>query len=254
MISIITATLNAAETLSDNLTCIQLQIESQADEGQIEHILIDGGSTDTTLQIAKKQGGHISTILSEPDQGMYDAMNKGIRLAKGDIIGILNADDVYVASDVLEKVAKVFKDPEIDACYGDLCYVKDSPDKEIVRYWKSGSFHPNKFYWGWMPPHPTFFVRRKVYEQFGLFNLDLGTAADYEIMLRFLLKHNLKAAYIPQVLVHMRTGGASNVTVKSRLKANKNDRQAWRVNGLKPYPWTLMAKPVRKIGQWITRY
>ena len=111
----------------------------------------------------------------------------------------------------------------------------------------------NKFYWGWMPPHPTFFVRRSVYERYGFFNLELGSAADYEIMLRFLLKHQVKVTYIPEVLVHMRTGGVSNMSLRNRLKANQMDRMAWKVNGLRPYPWTLWGKPVRKLKQWIVK-
>jgi glycosyltransferase len=123
----------------------------------------------------------------------------------------------------------------------------------IVRYWCSGTFQPQKFYWGWMPPHPTFYLRRSVYEKYGLFNLELGSAADYEIMLRFLLKHRIRVAYIPEVMVHMRTGGTSNASVGNRLRANRMDRKAWEVNGLRPYPWTLPAKPLRKIPQWFVR-
>lgn len=279
-ISIITATYNAATTLADNLDCIRSQTTP------VEHLLIDGGSTDGTLQIAS-EAPHISRILSEPDQGIYDAMNKGLRLAIGEIIGILNADDFYADDRVLERVAKVFEDPTVAACYGDLVYVKgeggngewamgdgEHPSDEpramgkshllpiadslsrpfkILRYWKSGSFHPDKFKWGWMPPHPTFFVRRSVYEKYGLFNLDLGSAADYELMLRFLFKHRIKVAYISEVLVCMRAGGVSNATVKNRVNANLMDRKAWEVNGLKPYPWTLFLKPLRKIPQYWLR-
>jgi glycosyltransferase len=126
-----------------------------------------------------------------------------------------------------------------------------SPDFKTHRYWKSGLFSPEKFKWGWMPPHPTFFVRRRVYEEYGLFNLDLGSAADYELMLRFLYKHRIKVAYIPEVLVCMRAGGVSNVSIKNRLKANRMDRKAWEINGLVPYPWTFAMKPIRKIPQYL---
>lgn len=265
MISIITATFNASATLADNLDCIRNQTTA------VEHLLIDGGSTDGTLDIIKEycscltsHTSHLTRYQSEPDNGIYDAMNKGINLAQGDIIGILNADDFYTGNDVLEKVERVFDDPSVGVCYGDLTYVREmrevggetregSPAFDIVRYWKSGSIHPNKFYWGWMPPHPTFFVRRSVYEKHGLFNLDLGSAADYEIMLRFLLKHQVKTVYIPEVLVNMRVGGVSNASVGNRLKANRNDRKAWEVNELKPRPWTLAMKPVRKLPQWFLR-
>ncbi len=180
-------------------------------------------------------------------------MNKGIGLASGEVVGILNADDYYPSDDVLARVSAAFSDPEVGACYGDLVYVDGADVGRVVRFWRSGEFDPRKFYWGWMPPHPTFFVRRSVYEQHSLFNLELGSAADYEIMLRFLLRQEVRAAYIPEVLVHMRTGGASNASAANRLRANRMDRRAWEVNGLRCYPWTLWAKPVRKIGQWIVR-
>lgn len=243
-ITIITATYNAEDTLAQALASVADQKDVM-----VEKILIDGESTDETLSIAKRF--KLDKILTEPDKGIYDAMNKGIELAKGEIIGILNADDFYPSDDVLQKVVEAFRVPEIDACYGDLRYVDCADISKTVRYWHSGSFNPNKFYWGWMPPHPAFFVRRSVYEKYGSFHQDLGTAADYEIMLRFLLKHQLKTAYIPQVLVHMRRGGASNVNIGNRIKANMMDRKAWKKNGLRPYPWTLWVKPVRKIGQWI---
>lgn len=244
-ISIITATYNAAETIRDCLDCLKEQTTA------VEHILIDGVSDDTTLSIVNEYTTCLTHIISEPDQGIYDAMNKGLEIASGDIVGILNADDFYPANDTLAKVTQVFDDPKVDACYGDLLYVDCANSDKIVRNWRSGSFSPGKFYWGWMPPHPTFFVRRSVYRKHGLFNTDLGSAADYEIMLRFLVKYGIQAAYIPEVLVKMRTGGVSNASVKNRLAANIMDRKAWEVNGLKPYPWTLWMKPVRKIGQWL---
>jgi glycosyltransferase len=272
-ISIISAAFNAASTIADCLTSVKSQTIP------VEHIIIDGASTDNSLELIREISPH-TNILSEPDNGIYDAMNKGLRLATGEVIGILNADDFYAAPDVLAKVAKVFENPEVDACYGDLVYVKEvghgvNQGKErredgqfanrthipssftqnfhILRYWKSGPFDPQKFYWGWMPPHPTFFVRRQVYEQYGLFNLNLGSAADYELMLRFLLKHRINVKYIPEVLVYMRAGGASNESLKARLKANRNDRAAWEVNGLRPYPWTILLKPARKISQYFLR-
>jgi glycosyltransferase len=210
---------------------------------------MDGGSADPTLDIAYRYGNQLK-IYSEPDDGIYDAMNRGIKMARGDIIGILNADDYYPTKDVLSRVEEVFEDESVQACYGDLVYVDADNKEKVTRYWKAGEYDAKKFYRGWMPPHPTFFVRASVYEQYGGFNLKLGTAADYELMLRFLLKHEIKAAYLPMVMVHMRTGGASNASVSNRLAANRNDRKAWQVNGLKPYPWTLYVKPLRKVGQW----
>jgi len=175
-------------------------------------------------------------------------------MVKGEVVGILHADDVYASSSVLDQVAEVFQNPNVDACYGDLCYVRESHvQTKVVRYWRSGEFNSRKFYMGWMPPHPTFFVRKSVYDKYGLFNLNLGTAADYELMLRFLVKHRINPSYIPEVLVHMRTGGMSNASVSNRFKANRMDRRAWKLNGLKPYPWTIPMKPIRKVSQWLKK-
>lgn len=246
-ISLISATFNAAMTLIGCLESVSIQSLLP------EHLIIDGCSTDATVSIATANVRHQLKVFSDPDQGLYDAMNKGVRQTTGDIIGILNADDFYASPDVLQMVADTFRDESVDACYGDLCYVDYYDTGKIVRYWRAGDFHYRKFYWGWMPPHPTFFVRRSVYERYGLFNLDLGSAADYELMLRFIVKYRIRAAYIPEVLVKMRTGGVSNASLRNRLLANRMDRKAWAVNDLKPYPWTLWLKPLRKIGQWVIR-
>jgi len=253
-LSIITVSRNSSDTLS---TCLN-SIASQSIP--VEHIFIDCGSTDATLDIIRQEAPN-AVVVSEPDKGIYDALNKGIRIASGEVAGILHADDFYASADVLERVAEVFSNKEIFSCYGDLVYVaediqrkeggsQESKNNKIVRYWKSGEYDPQKFYWGWMPPHPTFFVRREVYEKYGLFNLELGTAADYELMLRFLLQHKISCAYISEVLVKMRVGGASNISWASRIKANRMDRKAWEVIGIRPYPWTLWMKPARKIHQW----
>jgi glycosyltransferase len=242
--SIVTATYNAADTLG---TCLE---SVQAQTVDVEHILIDGGSTDATLKVAKSYKGHVAKLVSESDQGIYDAMNKGIGMATGEIIGILNADDFYASSDILSRVEDVFEDKKIQACYGDVVYVDNKNLNDIKRYWSAGEYDSKKFYQGWMPPHPGFFVRASVYEKHGLFNLNLGSAADYEIMLRFLLRFQINAIYLPTVMVHMRTGGVSNSSFSNRIAANRMDRKAWRVNELRPKYWTLYAKPVRKIGQW----
>ena len=246
-ISIVTATLNSVSTLDDCLKSLKNQTLS------FEHIVVDGKSTDGTLELLKEYGSQITCLISESDNGIYDAMNKGIRSTSGDVIGILNADDYYADSRVLEKIAGVFEDKRIDSCYGDLDYVHRQNTSRIVRRWRAGEFQKIRFYYGWMPPHPTFFVRRWVYERFGNFNLKLGSAADYELMLRFLLKNNITSVYIPEALVKMRVGGRSNASIKNRLIANRHDRIAWKINGLKPYPWTLTLKPLRKIGQYLVK-
>jgi glycosyltransferase len=177
-------------------------------------------------------------------------MNKGISLATGDVIGILNSDDFYAHPRVLEKVARVFEDERIHTCYGDLIYVDPVNVKRITRYWRSGIHNPRSFYQGWMPPHPTFFVRRSVYEKYGNFNLSLGTAADYELTLRLLLKHGVSTIYIPEVLVYMRSGGASNASLKSRLATIRMANLSWQVNNLKPRPWTLTFRLLSKLIQY----
>lgn len=244
-ISIITATYNSQDTLLD---CIR-SVENQFVETR--HIIVDGASTDNTLEIIGEHGDKLEKVISEPDSGIYHALNKGLALANSEIIGFLNADDFYPSNDVIARVLEVFRDPAIAACYGDLVYVDYRDINRVIRYWRAGEFLPEKFYLGWMPPHPTFFVRKSVYDSLGGFNTELGTAADYELMLRFLLKHRINVAYIPEVLVHMRTGGASNVSVAARLRAHRMDYRAWRVNDLKPRIWTIPLKPVRKIRQWI---
>jgi glycosyltransferase len=215
-----------------------------------QHILVDGASTDGTLEVIREHQGPDALVISEPDKGMYDAINKGLKQATGDIVGVLNADDYYPTNDVLQCVTDAFADPTVDVTYGDLLYVDREDTDKVIRTWKSGAFQRDKFYAGWMPPHPTFFIRRALYEQHGGYRLDLGSAADYELMLRMLLKHKANAAYIPRVLVHMRNEGMSNASLKNRIKANCFDRQAWRVNEIKPRPWTLLAKPLGKLGQW----
>lgn len=244
-ISIITATYNSAATVGDTLSSIASQ-----DYPDIEHLIVDGLSKDNTLDIVQ-QFPHVSSVVAEKDKGIYDAMNKGIARAGGEVIGILNSDDLYTHAGVISKVMKAFEDPEVDAVYGDLQYVDQHQITKVVRTWRSGTFTPDSFYQGWMPPHPAFFVRRRLYEKFGHFRLDLKTAADYEIMLRFLLREKARAAYVPEILVLMRTGGASNASLKQRLRANREDARAWQVNGLQPRPWTLIMKPLRKIGQYI---
>ncbi|MFC1812264.1 glycosyltransferase family 2 protein [Thermodesulfobacteriota bacterium] len=245
-ISTITVVLNGAATIRDCIESVQIQTHPP------EHIIIDGGSTDGTLDIINEYP-QISQIISEPDNGIYDAMNKGIGLATGDVVGILNADDIYADSNILSKVAKAFESESINACYGDLIYVNPTHPDQVDRWWRSGEYRPNRFYWGWMPPHPTFFVQKSVYDRYGYFNPALGSSADYELMLRLLLKYRIRPAYIPEVLIQMRTGGISNVSIKNRLLANRNDRLAWKVNGIKPCPWTLWLKPIRKIPQYFKK-
>ena len=245
-ISVITATYNSAATVRDTLTSIR-----QQDHPDIEHIIVDGRSSDGTLEIVA-DFPHVARFVSEKDKGIYDAMNKGIRMATGEVIGILNSDDIYIDRSVLSAVAKAFADPAVMTVYADLQYVHPDDLDRVQRTWITGPFRKNSFYYGWMPPHPTFFVRKEVYDRIGLFNTDLRTAADYELMLRILVKHGIPTFYIPRVIVKMRAGGMSNASLRARLRANREDRLAWKLNGLKPYFFTLYLKPLRKITQFIT--
>jgi glycosyltransferase involved in cell wall biosynthesis len=244
-ISIITATWNSYATIENAI----LSVASQGYRN-LEHIIVDGNSSDATLSIVLRYSNLINKLISEPDHGIYDAMNKGIALSTGDVIGILNSDDFYANPHVLNKIARVFDDKSIDTCYGDLIYVDPANVKRVIRYWRASTHHPRSFYRGWMPPHPTFFVRRSVYEKYGHFNVALGTAADYELTLRLLLKHGVSTIYIPEVLVHMRSGGASNASFKSRLATIRTANLSWQVNELKPLPWTLTFRLLSKIVQY----
>jgi len=246
-ISVITVTKNASRTIRDCLESVKDQ-----DYGA-EHIVIDGASSDDTLNIVQEYERCLAKIISEPDNGLYDAMNKGIGLATGEIVAILNSDDLYPHPRVLSRVAEAFNDESIDSCYGDIVYVAKNDTSRVVRYWKSGRYKPSSFYYGWMPPHSAFFVRRSIYDLLGGFNLEIGLAADYELMLRFLLKNRIGTAYIPEILAVMRTGGVANASLVNRMEAHRLAKLAWQVNGLRPKFWTLPAKPIRKLGQYLPR-
>lgn len=244
-ISIITATFNSARTIGDTLDSIRAQ-----GYPELEHIVMDGGSTDDTLRIVRASALP-GIVVSEPDKGIYDAMNKGIGKATGEVIGILNSDDFYAGPHVLEHVAETFRTTACDALYGDLHYVDAERTERVLRNWVSGAYRPGAFLQGWMPPHPTFFVRKEVYDRLGSFNLSLKSAADYELMLRFIHKHGIRLGYIPEVLVKMRVGGQSNKSLKNRWLANREDRKAWDINELRPKWYTFYMKPARKLIQFL---
>lgn len=245
MISIITPTYNSADTLRDTIESVLSQ------QGvMLEYIIVDGGSTDGTLDIIRSYGNRITKVLSEPDQGLYDAMNKGIRLAKGDIVGILNSDDMYTSQDVLADIQVALDRHDCDSVYADLDYVKRRRTACVVRRWRSGNRSNAAIKLGWMPPHPTFFVRKHLYEQYGLYAPELRFSADYELMLRFLYKYEVSTCYLRRTIVNMRTGGVSNQSWRNRWQANREDRLAWKMNGLRPGVFTIICKPLRKLGQF----
>lgn len=243
-VSIITCCYNSEKTIRDTLNSIAIQ-----DYHNIEHLIIDGGSKDRTLDIVN-EFKHVSKVVSESDKGIYDAMNKGINHSTGDIIGILNSDDFYTNESVIKDIVDLLSHSKAQSLYADLDYVDVLDKTKVIRKWKAGEYHPNKFHYGWMPPHPTYFVRREIYEKYGLFDLRFKSSADYEIMLRFLIKHKISLVYLPEVIVHMRAGGQSNASIKNRLHANREDALAWKHNGLNPYFFTTYLKPLRKIKQF----
>lgn len=245
-ISIITVTFNSAETIEKTIQSVFNQSYKN-----VEYIIVDGKSTDETLAIIETYKSHITKIVSEKDNGLYDALNKGIALATGDIIGILHSDDFYTDTNVLQLYADTFSKNDSDAVYSDLYYVDRINTAKIIRKWKSGSYKANSFLYGWMPPHPTFFVKSDCYKKFGNFNLQLKSAADYELMLRFIHKNKINISYLQYFTVKMRVGGKSNASVTNRVNANIEDRKAWEINNLKPYFFTLYFKPLRKIIQFL---
>lgn len=295
--SIITCAYNAREGVVDTVN----QLKRQVAEGiEVEHVVVDGGSEDGTAAWLADQAQELSrertavsdddtagadpdtadcglltaytlTWISEPDQGLYDALNKGLNMATGDVIGILHTDDVW-ESGTLQHVAGCMEqraesrerhkdDPmlqspcskRLDGVYGDLLYVDAEDVAKVKRVWRSGGYDRKKWWNGWMPPHPACFVRRAFAQKVGDYRLDFGSAGDYEWLLRAALVHDATLEYLPQTLVRMRVGGQSNVSTKARLKANASDRRAWQVNGLKPKVWTLWMKPMRKLPQWFRK-
>lgn len=243
-ISLITSTYNAEATIG---RCIESVIAQQYTN--LEYIIIDGGSTDNTIAIINCYRAHINIFISEADEGVYDAMNKGIKLARGDVIGTLNADDFFADKNVLTTIGNTFSIQNADIIYGNLDYVK--PDETIIRKWRTRTYTKGMFNWGWMPPHPTFYCRAGLFERFGTYSLEYGTAADYELMLRFMHANSINVFHIDKVMVKMQSGGMSNKNPFNRLKAWGFDLMAMRNNGIS-YPLiTLIIKPLRKIGQYI---
>ena len=216
----------------------------------IEYIIIDGGSTDGTLDIIKKYENRISKWVSEPDKGIFDALNKGITLSSGEVTGFLHSDDLFADDKVIEKIAGKFKSENCSAVYSDLVYVSKRDIKRIIRYWKAGGFTVNSLKFGWMPPHPTLFVRRSLYEKYGLFDTGLKIASDYDMILRLLKNNPDSVAYLNEVLVKMRLGGRSNRSLKNILIKSSEDYKALRKNNFKFPFFTLLMKNIRKVNQF----
>jgi glycosyltransferase involved in cell wall biosynthesis len=246
--SIITATYNCADTISQCL-------DSVANQSYLkhEHVVIDGASIDGTLKILQSRCAQIATLVSEPDRGIYDALNKGVSMATGDVIGLLHADDLYASDRVLGIVAAAFENPNVQAVYGDLQYVSRADVSRVIRHWRAGKFSQVKLARGWMPPHPTLFLRREVYERVGCFNTRFRIAADYDFMLRVLSGLSAdQVVYLPEVFVKMRVGGASNRSLNAIARKSAEDYQILRAYGLGAYGATraLTFKNLGKLGQF----
>ena len=243
-ISVVTAVFNGERTIAQAVESVLSQ-----NYPAIESVVIDGASRDATLSILEPYRPRLGKLISEPDEGIYDALNKGIRHATGDVVGFLHADDLFEDEGVLAKVAAAFEDPNIDAVYGDLVYVRHDNVGQIIRYWKSGSYDQAALARGWMPPHPTFYVRRTVYERLGGFDPRYQIAADYDTVLRFLAVNKIRAAYIPEVLVRMRTGGISNRSLRTILRKSREDYEVIRRNRLGGIA-TILQKNFSKLSQF----
>ena len=243
-ISVITAVFNRVDTIAQALASVQRQTWKQ-----VGHIVIDGASTDGTLQVIEAQRDRLAVLVSERDGGIYDALNKGFALASGDVVGLMHSDDFYADEQVLEWVALAFADPAVDGVYGDLDYVAKADPARIIRRWRSGTYQRSRLAHGWMPPHPTLFLRRSVIEQWGGFDTTFRIAADYDAMLRYMVRGNIRLAYIPKVLVKMRVGGESNRSLSRIFRKTREDYTALRrneVGGLGALLW----KNLSKVGQF----
>jgi glycosyltransferase involved in cell wall biosynthesis len=248
-VSIITATLNSSKYLSDCINSVARQ-----NYKNIEHIIVDGKSTDGTVKIIRQHSKSITNWISETDRGMYDAINKGLQMATGDIVGILNSDDMFASADSVRTIVDCFENSDTDTVYGNLVYVDAANTQKVLRYWKGISYKRSRFRYGWMPAHPTFYMRRELIEQYGGYENHFFTAADYEFMARYLFLHKVSSQYIDSMLVKMRSGGISNITLKSRFRANRRDFLAMKKNHI-PFSFAVsILKPLIKIPQFHSQF
>lgn len=244
-VTVITAVFSGRKYISEAIESVLGQTHKD-----IEYIIVDGGSVDGTVELVHSYGNKIDKFISEPDNGVYYALNKGIQIATGEIIALINSDDFYVNSYIISQVVEAFEKHQCDAVYSNLFYISSNNKEKIIRTWDAGQYHADSFYKGWMPPHPAFFVKREIYQKYGSFNTQLKFAADYELMLRFILKHRIRIHYLPKFFIKMRVGGTSNRNLSNRIKANIEDRKAWKINQIKPRFFTLLLKPFSKIFQY----
>ncbi|WP_029029522.1 glycosyltransferase family 2 protein [Salinarimonas rosea] len=247
-ISVVTASFNSAATIEETLRSVNSQTHPD-----IEHIVVDGASRDATMEIVRSLGERVAVAVSEPDRGIYDAMNKGLALATGDVVGFLNSDDVYARDDALALLAAAIERDGTDAAYGDLVFVPEDDTSRVVRYWRSRPYEPGLCARGWMPAHPTFYVRTEMYRRHGVFDLDYRYAADFEICLRLLDVGGVRASYVPQTLVRMRMGGHSTGSVRAIARSNVESARACRKHGLPGGPLFIARKLSRKVPELLRR-
>ncbi|NLR90495.1 glycosyltransferase family 2 protein [Flammeovirga agarivorans] len=243
-VSIITASYNNKETLQQTINSVLSQ-----DYSNIEYIIVDGGSTDGTIEMVSSYGKRIDTFISEPDKGIYDALNKGIKHATGDVVGFMHSDDFFASTYVISQLVETFKRNKVDAVYGDLHYVNADNPYKIIRNWVSSDFTFSKLSKGWMPPHPTLYLKNECYKKYGLYNTNLRIAADYELILRYFGKYKVSSSYMPVTMVKMRIGGASNQNIKAIWKKLKEDYWALNNNNVGGLS-TLILKNLSKVTQF----
>lgn len=244
-VSIITTTFNSAGTVATTLESVAKQTHPQ-----IEHIIVDGASKDNTLEIVRTFP-HVAVIVSEPDNGLYDAINKGIRLCTGDVVGILNSDDFFPDETVIATIADALSDPQVEAVFGDIAFIRPGNLRKVVRLYSSKKFFPAKFARGYMPAHPSFYARKSLFDQYGFYKQDYKIAADYELLMRFIYRHRIRYRYINRILVYMRTGGVSNKNLRSRYTLNKEIIRACKENGVNTNMAILSVKYINKIFEYI---
>jgi len=246
LISIITVSYNSINTINKTINSVFAQCYPK-----IEYIIVDGLSSDGTIELINSYSNRISRFVSEPDNGMYDAINKGIRLSTGDIVGILNSDDYFYNERVVENIIEAFNTKNIDAVYGDIKFVDRNNPSRVVRYYSSKKFQPGKFKYGFMPAHPSFYIKRELYEKYGLYKIDYKIAADFELLLRYFCLHNIRTKYIEMPFVTMRTGGISNKSIISNFRLNKEIRRACRENGITTNYFYIYSKYLSKIFEYV---
>ena len=249
LVTIITVTFNSAKTLADCLESVYMQ--SSPD---IEHIIVDGASSDDTLNVIKNTPNRVTHIISEPDTGIYDAINKGIEVSNGEIIGLLHADDIFASENTLSTIIAKFNNNVIDGVYGDLLYVSQEDVSDVIRYWRSKRFDERLLRYGWMPAHPTLFLKKSIYEKYGTYNTKLKIASDYDFMLRIMLIKGHKIYYLAKVITKMRIGGASNKSMQNILRKSKEDYLAIKLNKIPNPILVLFLKNLSKIPQYFNTF